>query len=479
MNKENLLVAIESLKEEEKKELLKFIVFPFLQLRPIDKALLKYFVNEGTEKRQDEIYIEGNNSKKHKHLKFKKRVCKEGLRKYPNAMQQWSRIMNRCYNALNEFIIYKSTRVGVLRNNILMNYYTERGISTKIYQALLRDLENNLKAEESRDYYHHYQMFKFYHYKAINEKNINDTSDILKKCSQHLDSFYIENKLRLYNEILTKKIDSLNTYEDDLIDFVIEASSESDDIAIKILRETYWFLFQDKKINATLWFSYIKSEKFNHFDQHMKKTILGYFLNFCAIQVNNKREEYIKLYLDAISFLEEKNILLDNNEISWRRYQTIIGFLMLEHNQNKARIFINKYSNKLNIKHRTSAKILAEADLNEDISTFYKLKNINGNIWRRIPYERLLIKYHLKNGNLKALNNQIKSFNLALWREKGNISETGLMKIKGLLKIVNKIMKNSEDIYEKKFILNLNELNNTELYGLDYIWLKRNYCSIK
>jgi len=349
--------------------------------------------------------------------------------------------------------------------------------------GLIKQMESYI--DENRNYYHHLDKFKIHQWRAMFEKvQEKDTTNHLQKCSDSLDAFYVENKLRIYAEIQAKRIDARSGFDDFLMSLVptYESKMHPKNEVADIFHFIYSALLNEEYGGMDNLIEKITSGSYPKFEKFLEKSILGYLINYCITQINSRNPEYAEKYIEINNHLKDKNVFLDSNRISWQRYKnTITALLIKKKDLWEVRRFIDTYKAHLPESFREQAEILANIQFGytfdnrvteENLHKFsqFQPKDTIG----RISFDRLLIKLYYEMNQQEQLLFVLKKLKKYISRKRNEsgkkaMSELMYLRIKGFINIVSKMI-NEKEISAK-------ELQKATLYGVDYLWLMKHINS--
>lgn len=465
MEKTKLYLLINSLAENDIHALNVFVEHEDFKNQAIEKRLIQYLIaNQGSKPRISKEVILNN-------------LFADEPRVTLNSLKHYS---GKAFKIINKFLVYSSAMKNpVISNSILMDYYVERGLAGKMTTGLIKQMENYI--DENRNYYHHLDKFKIHQWRAMFEKvEEKDTTKHLQKCSDSLDAFYVENKLRIYAEIQAKRVDARSGFDDFLMSLVpaYESEMQPKNEVVDIFHFIYDALLNEEYGDMDYLIEKIISGSYPNFEKFLEKSILGYLINYCITEINNKNPEYAQKYIEINNHLRDKDVFLDSNQISWQRYKNTITALLIKDNTDwsNVRKFMDTYKSHLPESFQEQAKILANIQFDytfhnrvteTDIGKFSEF-NLKHTIWN-ISFYRLLIKLYYETDQQKLLPvlKILKKYISRRKNESGKkaMSESMYIRVKGFINIVSKMMKEKE--------ISIKELEETKLYGVDYLWLMK------
>jgi len=463
MKADKLYMVLKTLSKKDLKALDKFLELDGLGLTDADKKLIRHIISNW--ENDDEIT---------------KEWILDNLFGSSSAVSEktWKHHLSRSQKAVNHFLVHRLTLNNPeISNPVLMDYYIEHGLTGKMTSGLIRQMDTYIS--KNRNYYYNFYKFKLSQWRAMYEKlDGANTSKHLQHCSDSLDAFYVESKLRLYIEVLTKRVDNKSAFEDSLMPQIptYQEDTHQNDEVINIFHHIYDALLSGRYGNIDDLITKIIQNGYPHFERFLEKSILEQLINYCIYKINARKDSYAEKYIQIIRYLENKEVLLDSDYMSWQRYKNTITALLITGDIEEARDFIETYTSKLPEKFQKQAAILAKVKVEytddtinkETLEEFHKveIKDVRG----KISFGRLLIKLYYEDREKKRLTSLLKSLSKYVDRKRAETAEKAISdllhsRIRGFISLVSKMMSGKQ--------LSTTELENTTLYGVDYLWLKK------
>ena len=150
--------------------------------------------------------------------------------------KHWKQHLSKCYEVVKRYILFSFSNTDKFpEGEFFADYYVEKSLGDKMLKGLLKRLERSLDKPGNRDYYYHLRKFQIYQWQAMSKKIDATTGELLKSGSDALDLFYVENKLRIYLEILTQGVDHKQHYYDHKMELLNAVDNEKiEDLGAKI-----------------------------------------------------------------------------------------------------------------------------------------------------------------------------------------------------------------------------------------------------
>ncbi len=329
----------------------------------------------------------------------------------------------------------------------LLNAIGEKKME-KLHKSGIKSAREILRQQNQKPstfYYSQYLIEKSYYYMADEELNRSEKSNV-EEIINNLDHFYLAEKLKWYNTVLSRK--NLISHEYQLL-FIDEIINHIDKYQYKNIppvtiyyklflaqtKEDEKFYFDLKEIITAYWrqFSIIEADY-----------LFGSLLNYCTKKLNQGNHFFLREFHEVYKDILQKNILINNELNPWSFKNAVLSALRLgEYDWTES--YIKNYSTKLPAEFRENA-----VSYNLALVYFYK-KEYNKVIeqLRSVEYEDigynlsaksmlLAVYYELEVDT--ALQSVMESFKTYLYRHK-DIPENRRISYLNLMKYVRKLLK--------------------------------------
>ncbi|MCG8329467.1 MAG: hypothetical protein MI974_17365 [Chitinophagales bacterium] len=378
--------VLKNLKRSEHKNLKTFLKLPGHDLSVENTRLFLKLLDKVKEKRN--LKLEGL------HNFFQK----EEVKKEQYVYNLFLRILQKYY-LMTQIFSHK-----LLSNHILLSYFIKQNLHKNAagsYTAGLKMLEKTNGIHDGKS-----SLYRFFLYelKLLKDRKIRKSQEALFLMEGALDDFYLENKLRCFCErsnrhhiISHASIDEVEHF------FQLMASKiqESKSIGVQVYYNIYLML--NSKSNEGYFqkaSDLIHANEYRFTNDYLKE-VYDYLLNFCIRKVNANSLEYGKTYLKLVSYLEQKEILLDGKEINPSRFKNCITIYFLEEQYIEAEYFLEKYADFLEGKRESNEyklnKALLYFCLKKYDESYSLIMNYDGkDVFYNIAFKKLLsrIYYH-------------------------------------------------------------------------------------
>ena len=321
----------------------------------------------------------------------------------------------------------------------------------KLHKSAIKSARELLKQQNQKS-------SVFYYYQYLIEKNYYDLSEGELKRSEksnmeeiinNLDYFYLAEKLRLYNSILSRKSMISHEYHLLFIDEIIEHINKYQYNNIPPVSIYY---------RQCLTLMQTQTDKDDHYFE-LKKLVTEYWkmfplveasemyvglLNYCSRKINQGNQFFVREFLEVYKEILQKNIL-PNNELNPWSFKNAVQIALRLGEYEWTEKFIKDYNTKLPVEFRDSA-----LSYNLALVYFYQ-KRYNEVIQQlqSVDYEDMgynlnaksvLISVYYEIDADDALLSQMDSFKTYLHRHK-DIAENKRMHYLNLMKYVRKLLK--------------------------------------
>lgn len=321
----------------------------------------------------------------------------------------------------------------------------------KLHKSAIKSARELLKHQNQKS-------ATFYYNQYLIEKNDYDLSEGELKRSEksnmediinNLDYFYLAEKLRLYNSILSRKSMISHEYKLLFIDEIIEHIDkyQYDEIPpVSIYYRQCLTLMQNNDEKDEHYFELKKlvSRHWRQFPLLEASEIYGGLLNYCSRKINQGNQFFVREFLEIYKDILQKNIL-PNNELNPWSFKNAVQIALRLGEYEWAEKFIKDYNAKLPTDFRDSA-----LSYNLALVYFYQKKYNNvieklqsvdyEDIGYNLNAKSVLISVYYELDSDDALMSLMDSFKTYLHRHK-DIAENRRILYLNLMKYVRKLLK--------------------------------------
>lgn len=237
----------------------------------------------------------------------------------------------------------------------LLEYYHEAGL-TNHYNAIMRKITkaHSLNPLRNTDFlFREYllQQIQYHH----SDKNLRAYNSALQKVSDSLDAFYLAEKLRHLCEMCNYEKTLNVAYSKHLQNELIAAIPDSAFYKIDAIHLYFELLELMRNDESASYFkaSALLEASSEYFRVDELKWMYDILLNYCTRQVMHERDlSFQQEYFDLNKKLLEKDLLMENGQLSPWRYSNLITVALRLGQVAWSRSFVKKYKKHLPAEHR-------------------------------------------------------------------------------------------------------------------------------
>jgi hypothetical protein len=325
----------------------------------------------------------------------------------------------------------------------------ERLYSSTERNARLISAQQNLKPADF--YYYQYLIEKNY-YESLGVDMQRGEKSNVDKIINHLDEFYLAEKLKWYNSVLSRKALVSHDYKLLFIDEIVEHIKKQDYTHNPVISIYFKILMSRLDSEDESYFNdlIVLLKEYSH--QFPNKEVYDLYsnaLNYCASRGGNKGDvRYLQIFIEIYNFILENGIAFyasNNGELSpWHFNNAVLSSLRLgkyEWTEN----LINKYQDKLSKEFRVNA-----VSYNLALLYFYQKKfdKVKEQL-REVEYEdfsfnlgakSMLIAIYYEEDDYEALHSLSETFRTYINRHK-NLNEIQRLPYLNYISFVKKLTK--------------------------------------
>ncbi|HHH52358.1 MAG TPA: hypothetical protein ENK91_01760 [Bacteroidetes bacterium] len=341
-----------------------------------------------------------------------------------------------------------------IANNLLANVSRKR--ITNLYNSVLSTAERLSERHLDRNSDYYYSQYNF-------EKNkFNLTSEFEKKSKkkskynwlnidkmgENLDVFFISEKLKLYNTLLSWKrvyqLDIELNFIDEVIEFVNKIEYEKyPPIAI-----WYQIYIAVKEVDNIEHYFKLKEMIKNYINTFPKEEAMDIFesaLNYCIRKINTGKSEFFNEIFTLYNTMIENAMIIDEEGMDPTRFRNIVITALRIKEFDWAEGFIEKYSEYIPEKYRENAVTFNLARLyfhKKDYSKVIEyLRDVEfDDMVYELSSKQMLIATYYDTDEYTPLYSLLDSFSVFLNRHKRTIPENRRKNYKLFIKFVKKLL---------------------------------------
>ncbi|MBS1626018.1 MAG: hypothetical protein JST83_18505 [Bacteroidetes bacterium] len=328
----------------------------------------------------------------------------------------------------------------------------------------------------------------FYYNEFLLEVELNQSIELRKERTNeknlasvlyNLDAFYFINTLR-YACAVEHYRNVLHTDQQvDMIDAVLEKTKEEKFAAISAIaayRAVYHML---REKDGEPHYQQLKEllNRATDMPHATERDAYIFSINFCVIQINRGKLDYLREVFDLYNIALQKDILFDKNELSPWDYKNLVTLGLRLKEQTWTEKFIKDYRDKLPKQNRSNAYTFNLAKFYFYIRRYDDVLKLlqkveYDDVFYLLDSKTLLIKTYYEMDEYTALHALISSFR-ALLRRKRTISDTHRRNYINLLNFINDLSR--ADVRDKKELEALKKEFEKTTQIADAGWLREKF----
>ena len=391
----------------QRKDLLVFVEIPSMKLKEYEIAICKFLIRNVNQKNAISVDIIINEFKSYESV----------------IPKNWNYIKSNILSVVKHYLLMKLSNPNKMPFGFpLLKYFYSKEL-TKNKESLYNQLDKNLNRDSSSDKNKCYYDFLLQEIKLEEvrlNRRVNDTFD---RYNSALDQFYLENKLRIMCENVNRS-GIINTRNNNLNLSLWQQNFDVDIYPSTTIRMFYNIYKLLSNSNFEDYFFKIRSDLItldkNKMTKGDIKSCFEYLLNYCITRYNKLELKWANHYLSVINILEEKQILLDGNTISFSKFKNSITAGLVLGKVDWVEKFVYKYSDHIIVKEKTHILQYNNANIAFHKNDYEKaLNDLVGfhstDIYYLLGYRKLLLKIYYELSFLKpkykdAINSSINSY---------------------------------------------------------------------
>jgi len=338
------------------------------------------------------------------------------------------RVMSDLLRVCEEFLdweMYKNTPQQVQINRL--RYYRTHHLD-KFFKATLQDIRMYEQQHPQQDIWHYFYQLGISHEitNQISQQRKRTEEPNLQEVSNHLDAFYLINKLKCCCSIFNYQNLAVANYEVPMIKEVLMHLEEQDYSHIPLIVIYHKCLLTLLEPEKTVHFQELKTTLFEHqslFSQEEARDIFVLARNYCIKQANQGKQEYLKELLDLYEVELANGILLDHGFLSPFTYKNIVTLGIKLKRYEWTQVFIEEYKTFLSEEFRESTYAFNLARLYFDKEDWAKVIPLLNQmeykeIFLELSARNLLMKTYYEMEEFEVLISFLDSFQMFLRRKK-------------------------------------------------------------
>ena len=321
----------------------------------------------------------------------------------------------------------------------------------KSYKKSFEKLKKDHQNSSHRNVGHHYLNYQLQleEYEYVSSKSRAGRMN-LEELVKELTIFYLSDILRHSCSILTAQTIGKEAYQLELLEEVlryVERSSVKNTPAIAIYHQAY-LLLADMDTNNEQRFSAFETlieQHWHQFPAHEIRDIYLLAINYCIQRLNRGQRQFISRALGLYKLALERNILLENNQLSKFTYNNVLMLALASQELDWASHFLHRFKEKLpekereNIFHYNLAIYYFYKPDYDKALTLLNQQIIFDDIFYNLNSRSMLLRIYFEKGLFDVLFSHLDSFTTYISRKKqlGYHRENYLNLIHFVKKILN------------------------------------------
>jgi hypothetical protein len=371
----------------------------------------------------------------------------------------------------NDVLLESSTRLRALSRKELEPIY-------KTHFSRVKTLLERYPERGSDYYFFGYQVERnaftvkqssLQRFKIANIDNILD----------HLDTFYVLEKLKYYCEVLSRRTFLKHDYQNRFIDEILELVKGGEFDAVPLIKIYYQIVLTHLEPNEEVHYFNLKTQ-LRHYNnilpREQMKEIYTSALNYCTRKINQGKNDFIIEAFETYKELLHRELLYDRNHLSHWTFKNVVVLALRSGEYQWAEDFINQFQEKIPIEFRQNAVTYNKAQVFFYQGHFSEVLDL----LQTIEYEdatynlgakTMLFATYYEMQEWEALHALAESFKVFIHRRKNIIPEGRRNSYLNLIKYTVKLYKLSA--YENgKLQKLLNEIESSEQEIASANWIK-------
>lgn len=383
-------------------------------------------------------------------------------------------VKNHLLTVLISFLKWQLTERN-LESDLSLLAFCEQKKAKRNFESTVKSIEKSI-IKKTKYYTDEFQKMQFSEILLMNRESRTRENIEIEAANIALNKSFIINKLRLYCKI----VNECNLRNRVIPEGILTPLNAMDykeyideNILILIYHSMSEMLKNEQNPNTYHFMFALVRQYENQLDAEVIVELYAYLRNRCSYYCNNGEVGFAAHFIELIRYLESKEILIFNNEISLSLFKNTISAALVNENFDWASNFAKQYSTFINREEKYGIELFHRADLKyyqgdleatlELLSQIEKQGFSFKDQFYHISYNKLFIKIHLMNNIHIGLRSKIDSFAKYIYKHK-KISESGKIASLAFVSVVRKIYKKEQ--------INLAEYQE-KLTVVDFQWLEK------
>ncbi len=330
----------------EQNRLRKYIISPYFNknealIQLFERLIKQINKNNGKALTKEKLWLEMYPEKSFDDVRYRK-LCSDLLKLVEGFLAQETFEGNSMHKA-----------------NFLMEAVTKRKLE-KLYQTCIITSSKLSKKYpyRSANYYHHQYKFEDKRYQLEFELNRSSKSNV-EDIIQHLDTFYLAEKLKRTCDILTRKTfmsshEYKNLFIEEITKYLKENQNEEAP-PVAIYYQIYLTLIESEKEEHYYKLKELLNKYGSFFPSNEAKEIFEAALNYCIRMINRGKPAFLKELFNLHEILINNELMFVHGELSPWNFMNIVIIALRLGEFEWTEKFIHQYSSRLPKEYRENA----------------------------------------------------------------------------------------------------------------------------
>ncbi len=304
---------------------------------------------------------------------------------------------------------------------------------TELYKSNVKKARTMLERQADRAgdlFYHQYQLEQSLY--DMQEGSVQRFDQInLDRILDHLDTFYVTEKLRFYCEILSRKSFATHQYRNLLIDEVLLLVKQEDFSETPVVSIYHQIILTHLEPNVEDHYFLLRHQLEEHGADLPKAEMSQVYqaaLNYCNRQINNGKFYFLNESFALYKQFLQRELIFENGYITHWTFKNVVVLALRLKEFDWAKRFIHKYGQYIHETHRENAITYNLAQLyfyqKEYTAVLTQLQAVQyKDVTYNLGSKAMLFATYYELNEWEALHSLAASFRLYINRRKATISE--------------------------------------------------------
>lgn len=248
---------------------------------------------------------------------------------------------------------------SVYKQTLLLDQYNDWGMESAFHKVLKNAKRDHKKKDlRDADFYFDQFILENSENRFFDKQNQHLYDESVQRAANHLDTYYLSEKLRFCCEMVNRQKLVERTYDlrfmDEILDYLDNQDTEQVP-PVAIYHTILKGLLDEEDETHFTTLKKLYNKYYSLFSDYEAKEMYLYIINYCVRKINGDNPNYYKELFDIYKFVLDHNILLENNVISPWSYANIVTVGVRNYQFKWTYKFIQEYKSKLEKKVRANA----------------------------------------------------------------------------------------------------------------------------